>query len=284
MEKLKHTDPAHSAGSSNQAAITPADKRTKTVPVVVQARFGQSVSHAGRSWGVEPTKHDAVPAEVVDLLKAPAALHVQWPEGWVAPDGSIPSERKMAASAINPMLTSADRVATAEAQALAAVTERQATEVAFATYRAKAEGEAGDLRRALEEAEARGNDLGSQVSGASITATQAKQAAETQAKAHAQQIEALNAQHRGELDTLRAQHEAALAALTLSADARVAEATATVTELMGELEKLTNPPTAPVAVGAVAAATLAAQVPQTPAEVKAAAAAAKKAAEAPKPQ
>lgn len=272
MSDPKNNHPAHPAGPSTTATVTPAAKRTATIPIVVQARFGQPVSWAGRSWGIEPTPHDAVPAEVHDLLRAPPSLHVQWPEDFVAPDGSMPGKRKMATHEASPLLTSADRVAAAEAQAKSALTTAQATETAFATYRSKAEAETGELRRALEEQTARAADLGTQVSGSTLTSTAAKDAAEAQAKAHAQQIEALNAQHRGELDTLRAQHETALNALTLAHEAKLAESVAMVTELTGELEKLTSPPKAPVAVGAVSAAALGEQAAsQTAAEIKAAA-------------
>ncbi len=223
--------PAHPGAPPNPFAnYQPAkDQQPKTVRVTVRAAVG-SVGWAGEVFGSDPKTFDAVPAVVEDLLKAPPSLLIQWPEGYVAPNGSVPGSHKLEKSAAASM-TVADRIAIAEdvahdAQARVVVAERL-----LAAANANHAAELGAAVRDGEAHRQRKLELEAIVAGAEQRAAEAHQALDAASKAHSSELHALKNQHTAALDTAKASHQAELDMAMNEVDRLTAELTARTEEV-----------------------------------------------------
>lgn len=226
------------------------------VPVTVRARGSVPVGWAGRMWPTEPTKLDASPNEVLDLLKAPPhALYVEWPEDYVAPDGSMPGRVSLTAppKTEQPVQSAADRVARSEQEAARSKSAAMAAERELLESRTLHAAAIHDVETRLNTICIEVSEANKRAAAAEARAVAAVGHAEDIERGHADVLSRLRAEHAGELDTLRAQHAAEFAKLT-------AEHDVTLTQLTAELDKATAPKKKPPPSGGGASAQPAASV------------------------
>lgn len=211
------------------------DTKIPTVRVVVRARGTVPVGWAGRGWPNVETVHDAVPNEVLDLLKAPQSLVVTWPEDYVAPDGSMPGRVSLVTpSSTAPAATAEERVARAETDTLRAKAAALASEREIAEQRLHHAEELRDLRSTTADAVASATRAANELDAANKRADAAMRHAEEIEKGTAKLLEVRAREHAGAIDTLAAQHLGEISVLR-------AEHERTVLGLQADLEKATAP-------------------------------------------